>query len=670
MKKAVVSIFLALLLCNVSFAQYPSSFSIFSASPKPSFSSFLAGISSWAYGELRYNGNLMMGSKGDFAYAYVIQELNNFFGAVIPDAEHGINYNNKSTTHMWVNVSCNSNLDYNSWSGNYTYTISSIIICLIDAGNSYKYEFSIPNVKVKSGNFDDHSLYTTLIENVTRYVHHHDRQFEMTTKRVVTPFTERWFKENVASYFQYPLAGIYEDVAPDNGGKDNKYKLGLTVVDGKYYLIYLSGCNMFDDWKEGDMKASLEPTATPNVFRCTWLTLYKTEKVAYVNFEPGLMTIVIDGEKDSYIKLFPTTAPGASSSSVPQQWSGTGFAIGNGYIVTNHHVVEDAKTIVVKGLDGDFATEYEAEVIASDRISDLSIIAIKSPKSNSKVNLPYKVKTTLSDVGEDVFVLGYPLTATMGDEIKLTTGVVSSRSGFQGDVSLYQISAPVQPGNSGGPLFDNNGNVIGIVSAKHTGAENVGYAIKTSYLKNLMESAGINAALPASNTISSLPLSGKVKAVKNHVYMIVCSSSGNGTIPNTPTNSVQTNAEPNQSGVSQGGCTIHNPRVERNNSGGSTEILSVTIGTTYTAVELKYKNTKYIGGWCSIDKKTHIVADGKSYIMSRADGISYSPHTTSLEIGQSIIFTLYFPSIPSSVTKIDLVEPGSSSWQFYGINVQ
>lgn len=354
----------------------------------------------------------------------------------------------------------------------------------------------------------------------------------------------------------------------------------------------------------------------------------------------------------------------------PKAWTGTGFSIGSNYIITNHHVVEDAKTIVVKGVGGSFNNEYEAEVIALDKISDLAIIAIKDPKFNSKENLPYKVKTSLSDVGEDVFVLGYPLTATMGDEIKLTTGVVSSRSGFQGDVSLYQISAPVQPGNSGGPLFDNNGNVIGIVSAKHTGAENVGYAIKTSYLKNLMESAGINASLPANNTISNLPLSGKVKAVKNYVYMIVCSSSGNGTIPNTPTNSVQTNAEPNQSEVSQGGYTIHNPRVERNNSGGSTEILSVTIGTTYTAVELKYKNTKYIGGWCSIDKKTHIVADGKSYIMSRADGISYSPHTTSLEIGQSIIFTLYFPSIPSSVKKIDLVEPGSSDWQFYGINVQ
>lgn len=354
----------------------------------------------------------------------------------------------------------------------------------------------------------------------------------------------------------------------------------------------------------------------------------------------------------------------------PKAWTGTGFSIGSNYIVTNHHVVEDAKTIVVKGVGGNFNNEYEAEVIALDKISDLAIIAIKDPKFNSKGNLPYKVKTSLSDVGEEVFVLGYPLTATMGDEIKLTTGVVSSRSGFQGDVSLYQISAPVQPGNSGGPLFDNNGNVIGIVSAKHTGAENVGYAIKTSYLKNLMESAGINASLPANNTISNLPLSGKVKAVKNHVYMIVCSTSGNGTIPNTPTNSVQTNAEPNQSGVSQGGYTIHNPRVERNNAEESTEILSITVGKTYTAIELRCKNIKYNNGWYSIQKSTHIVADGKSYMMSRAEGISYSPQKTTLAKGQSITFTLYFPPIPSSVTKIDLVEPGSSDWQFYGINVQ
>lgn len=115
----------------------------------------------------------------------------------------------------------------------------------------------------------------------------------------------------------------------------------------------------------------------------------------------------------------------------------------------------------------------------------------------------------------------------MGDEIKLTTGVISSKTGFQGDVTLYQISAPIQPGNSGGPLFDKKGNVIGIVSAKHTGAENVGYAIKTLYLRNLVESCVNASIIPTANTVSTLPLTGKVKSEKNFVFLIRCSSDKN-----------------------------------------------------------------------------------------------------------------------------------------------
>jgi S1-C subfamily serine protease len=87
---------------------------------------------------------------------------------------------------------------------------------------------------------------------------------------------------------------------------------------------------------------------------------------------------------------------------------------------------------------------------------------------------------------------------------------------------LYQISAPVQPGNSGGPLFDGSGNLIGIVSAKHGGAENVGYAIKVSYLINLVESSLPSSIIPFNNSISSRPLTGKVKGVKNHIFMIKC----------------------------------------------------------------------------------------------------------------------------------------------------
>ena len=111
----------------------------------------------------------------------------------------------------------------------------------------------------------------------------------------------------------------------------------------------------------------------------------------------------------------------------------------------------------------------------------------------------------------------------MGDEIKLTTGIISSKTGFQGDVALYQISAPIQPGNSGGPLFDRKGNLIGIVNAKHKDAENVGYAIKTSYLKNLIESSTSTSILPNNNQVVGQPLTEKVKKLENYVFMITCS---------------------------------------------------------------------------------------------------------------------------------------------------
>ena len=108
----------------------------------------------------------------------------------------------------------------------------------------------------------------------------------------------------------------------------------------------------------------------------------------------------------------------------------------------------------------------------------------------------------------------------MGEEIKLTNGIISSKSGFQGDVSTYQITAPIQPGNSGAPLFDKNGSLIGIVSSKHKNTDNVAYAIKSVYLKNLIESLPLKYKLPMKNLLIGVELSGQVKKIKNYVYII------------------------------------------------------------------------------------------------------------------------------------------------------
>lgn len=206
-------------------------------------------------------------------------------------------------------------------------------------------------------------------------------------------------------------------------------------------------------------------------------------------------------------------------------WSGTGFALNNGYIATNWHVADGAQTIHIYGVQGDFTKKYLAEVVAKDKTNDLAILKVSGDGFPGFGTIPYKIRTNTANVAEEIFVLGYPMTSTLGNELKYTDGRISALSGYEGGVSNYQISAPVQPGNSGGPLFDNNGNVVGIIRAKidNTVAQNVGYAVKTSYLKNLIETMHINNILPSNSQMDSYKeRTAKVEAVRNFIFFIKC----------------------------------------------------------------------------------------------------------------------------------------------------
>lgn len=314
-------------------------------------------------------------------------------------------------------------------------------------------------------------------------------------------------------------SGIYETLETKTNGQN--YSLALLQHEEKICLIYLGNIVGSDEtWEYGEVKAVLRPTTSKNIYKATWYNSIKEKKDGIITFESGSMTILVDNDDPI---IFIKMTNNKSSTEHQNSWSGTGFAIGNGYIVTNSHVANDAKLISIKGVKGDMSTGYSAEIVANDKTNDLAIIRINDPQFKGFGAIPYMVSTRMSDVGEDVFVLGYPLTQALGNEIKLTNGIISSRTGYQGDVSTYQISAPVQPGNSGGPMFDRKGNVVGIVVAGVPGAENVGYAIKTSYLKILIESAGLNIRFPANNTISTLSLAEKVKRVKKYVLYIECS---------------------------------------------------------------------------------------------------------------------------------------------------
>lgn len=315
-------------------------------------------------------------------------------------------------------------------------------------------------------------------------------------------------------------AGIYEEVGT------NGHHLAFIQKDNTNYLLFVEQKDN-PIWNIGEVKAVLRQTAAEGLFKCDWYMMDKTKNTnCIIAFEPGLMKVKIDDDETIYIKMALNEDDIISSNSndTSTKWSGTGFALNNRYVVTNYHVAENAKKIEIYGVKNDFTKSYEAEVIGVDKVNDIALLRIKDDTFSGFGVLPYSAKLSMAEVGEDIFVLGYPLIASMGEEIKLTNGIISSRSGFDGDVALYQISAPVQPGNSGGPLFDKQGNLIGIVCAKHAGAENASYAIKMSYLRNLIESISDLKIIPTKNSISNLELKEQVKQITPFVFMIKCSN--------------------------------------------------------------------------------------------------------------------------------------------------
>ena len=181
--------------------------------------------------------------------------------------------------------------------------------------------------------------------------------------------------------------------------------------------------------------------------------------------------------------------PGAASTTIKEsKFSGTGFALtSEGYLVTSYHVIQGADSLLIEGRD---RQRYHAEPVFSDVKHDLAILRITDKKFGGFGRLPYAIKSGQADLGERVFTLGYPR-----EDVVYGEGALSARSGFEGDTAFYQVSIPVNPGNSGGPLLDERGNLIGVVSGRQNDAQSAAFATKSSYLVRLVDS--LSAAKPA-----------------------------------------------------------------------------------------------------------------------------------------------------------------------------
>lgn len=265
---------------------------------------------------------------------------------------------------------------------------------------------------------------------------------------------------------------------------------GITDGYARYHRIEQGGVGFSLFWNHSATDLHVERVATL-VSASLWSSMSGAPFTDPFSVTPPAARIVRAPSESPEPQPSPNNEPKGAEPHLPK--SGTGiFITTEGHVLTNAHVVKDCLEIRVGLGQGNYAS---GQLIAKDPTNDLALLRVEAK--------PQYVGALRSDVrlGENVEAFGYPLANILATSGNFTTGNITALAGLSDDSRFYQISAPVQPGNSGGPLLDESGNVIGVVSSKlnflselkNVGdiPENVNFAIKASLAANFLQDNNI-----------------------------------------------------------------------------------------------------------------------------------------------------------------------------------
>lgn len=171
--------------------------------------------------------------------------------------------------------------------------------------------------------------------------------------------------------------------------------------------------------------------------------------------------------------------------------TGTAFAVGTQHVMTCAHVIEDMRSLYITSFEG----RYRAEPVVVDRRNDIALLRVHEAPALKSVAFSDGSGCVL---GETVVALGFPLANISGAGIQVTQGGVSGLFGLHSDSSLFQFTAPIQPGSSGSPLFDTSGAVVGMVTSTITDAQNMNFAVKASLLTAFLEACRVTTSRESS----------------------------------------------------------------------------------------------------------------------------------------------------------------------------
>jgi len=208
------------------------------------------------------------------------------------------------------------------------------------------------------------------------------------------------------------------------------------------------------------------------------------------------------------------------SKQTPVLFTGTSFAVSSdGLLATNYHVIRGLDSVWVSNFT-DSLVRYIATIVYANPETDIALLKIIDPQFNGFGSLPYGKAMHPAEMGEYVYTLGYSK-----QDVVFGEGSISSVSGYRSDTTSYQVSVPVNPGNSGGPLFDSRGNLLGMISGKNIMKDGVGFAIKADYLyeaiSEFIESnPEFQPQLTFQNRISQRKRTEQLKAIQPLVFRV------------------------------------------------------------------------------------------------------------------------------------------------------
>lgn len=292
--------------------------------------------------------------------------------------------------------------------------------------------------------------------------------------------------------------------------KNKIYKINFEYKTGKI-------------WLEGDEKSAIKITSDPpgatifagsspsNLQPLAWKTPYALQREYGKSFWAAeYYQVRLDGYQipEPVYKIntfgdrvldFKLIKNGEKATKAElETFSGTGWITANKYIITNNHLTQNAKAIAVS-IYGYSEGSLSASVVLADEYNDLAILKLDSNPKDIPDGLV--ITGRMPVVGEEVFTIGFPRSNVMGNNPKITNGIISALSGIKDDPRVIQTTTSIQPGNSGGPLINLKGEVVGVTTSTlrtlltDRGIEvpqNVNYAVKSAYVIALLTNLNID----------------------------------------------------------------------------------------------------------------------------------------------------------------------------------